>query len=80
LVSVYFPEVSIFEGMINNSELNGYQSKALDQFEILTNVEIREDLLKMYDLMLVSIEHWTRMVENQHKWLLNIPSVLILTS
>jgi hypothetical protein len=79
-VSVYFPEVSIFQEIVFNSEKYKMNSKTLEQFEILTNVEIKAELLRNFDLMLVTAGNWTNIVENQHKWLFNVPSVLILTS
>jgi Kef-type K+ transport system membrane component KefB len=80
MVSVYFPEVNLFQDIVFNSEKYEIKNKTFEQFEILTNVEIRKELLQNYDLMLVSAGNWTSIVEKQLKWLYNIPSVLILTS
>jgi Kef-type K+ transport system membrane component KefB len=79
-VSVYFAEVSLFQDIVLNSVKYKVNTKALEQFEILTNVEIRDKLFQNCDLMLVSAGNWANILENQHKWLFNIPSVLILTS
>jgi Kef-type K+ transport system membrane component KefB len=80
MVSVYFPEVSLFQEMITYDGTDGSGKTNLEQFEILTNVEIRDELLQSYDLMLISMDHWSRMLHRQQKWLYSIPSSVIFTS
>jgi hypothetical protein len=80
LVSVCFPQVSLFQELILKDETDASGKKVLEQFEILTNVEIRKELLRSYDLMLISMEGWSKLVLQRQKWLYSIPSSLIITS
>jgi hypothetical protein len=79
-VTLFFPGVDLFQQIVFNSGGNGNKDKIFDQFEILTNVEIREELLKNQDLLLVSAANWSILVEKQQKWLMDVPSALIITA
>jgi Kef-type K+ transport system membrane component KefB len=46
---------------------------------LLKLTEIGKDILQQHDLMIISLESWKRLVENQTIWLTNTPSVLIIS-
>jgi len=79
-VTIYDPDdVTLQEGKLK-TELASFSPQRHDHLKIHRVPEIGEEFLKNFDLMLVSMENWAHLVENQHKWLFHIPSALILTS
>jgi len=79
-VTLFFADVDLFQQIVFNSGENGNKDKMYGQFEIVTNMEIREEMLKNHDLLLVSAGYWSLLLEKQQKWLVSIPSSLIITA
>jgi hypothetical protein len=79
-VTLFFPDVELFRQIVFDSGGNGSKNKLFDQFEIHTNQEIREEFLKNHDLLLVSAGYWSVLLEKPQKWLMSMPSALIITA
>ena len=56
------------------------EQQAPNHITILDKETIETDFLKQFDLMLISLESWAKLVESKSIWLKNIPSTLILKS
>ena len=56
------------------------EQQAPNHITILDKETIETDFLKQFDLMLISLESWAKLVESKSIWLQNIPSTLILKS
>jgi len=54
------------------------EQQAPNHITILDKETIETDFLKQFDLMLISLESWAKLVESKSIWLKNIPSTLIL--
>ena len=54
------------------------EQQAPNHITILDKETIETDFLKQFDLMLISLESWAKLVESKSIWLKNLPSVLIL--
>ena len=79
-VTLFFPDVDLFRQIVFHSGGTGNKDKVFDQFEIVTKMEIRDEFLKNHDLLLVSAGYWSGLLEKPPKWLISIPSALIITS
>lgn len=58
------------------NELNRFQKKFPTQVTIQTNAEVA--FLKKYDLALISLDTWKKMVEEESLWIAQLPSMLIV--
>ncbi len=54
------------------------EQTAPQHLALFVNADIEEALTKKEDLLIISLESWTKAVENQYLWLPKIPSVLIV--
>lgn len=75
------PEISV--DMLNVSSQNNDDLKqhyGLSENRIISNRPIDKSLLDRYDLMVINIETWKKLVEEHTPWLSHSPSVLILSS
>ena len=61
------------ENAINNLENNYPES-----ISIITESEMKAGFLAKQDLMLISLESWKKLVDDQSVWLSTVPSVLII--
>ena len=50
-----------------------------NHINLVKQTEIGKDILQQHDLMIISLESWKRLVENQTIWLTNTTSVLIIS-
>jgi Kef-type K+ transport system membrane component KefB len=74
------PEISV--DVLNVSSQNNEELVQLYGFSdthILSNRNIDKSLLDRYDLMLINIETWKKLVDDRTSWLSHTPSVLILS-
>lgn len=78
-------QVTIFD---ITGQLEGYiefkeQIRLIEQFKpnhirIVNNKQFTKELLNEFDLMLISLEGWSELVDDRKQWLSNLPSILIL--
>lgn len=74
------PEITV--DVINTSsqtQADLMQLYGLSEIHILSNRNIEKTLLDRYDLMVVNIETWKKLVDDHIPWLSHSPSVLILS-
>ena len=72
-----------FNGQIKNNfiianTVDSLENNYPSNMSLLTNKVIEKELLKQYDLMVISLESWKKLVDSQSGWLSDIPSVLIV--
>ncbi|MBD3581934.1 cation:proton antiporter domain-containing protein [Flavobacterium selenitireducens] len=76
--------VSIMENVdeagatIPNDELSVLRKKFPGQVETVLDRTMKKEFLDDFDIMLVSLDSWKRLVDSQSVWLSNVPSVLII--
>lgn len=72
-----------FNGQIKNNfiianTVDSLENNYPSNMSLITNKVIEKELLKQYDLMVISLESWKKLVDSQSGWLSDIPSVLIV--
>lgn len=70
-------------GIVRANSQMKEQIRALEQFapnhiSLMNAKEIDADFLKNFDLMLVCIESWKKIIESKSNWLSDLPSTLVL--
>ena len=70
-------------GIVRANSQMKEQIRALEQFapnhiSLMNAKEIDADFLKNFDLMLVGIESWKKIIESKSNWLSDLPSTLVL--
>lgn len=71
-------------GIVRANSQMKEQIRALEQFapnhiSLMNAKEIDADFLRKFDLMLVSIESWKKIIESKSNWLSDLPSTLVLS-
>ncbi len=70
-------------GQVNVSEeeemISVIEPNVSDPVQLLKQTVIERDILQQHDLMIISLESWTMLVEKQTIWLAFTPSVLIIS-
>ena len=85
LISNSGAQVTILDanGQVKDSEIKELirviEQNAPNHINLVKQTEIGKDILQQQDLMIISIESWKRLIENQTLWLANTPSVLIIS-
>jgi hypothetical protein len=59
-------------------EIRSIEQSAPNHITVLNDKQIDREFLKRQDLMLIGIESWKNLVDDNSRWLSNIPSTLIL--
>ncbi len=60
------------------SAIDSLEKSFSENVSIYDEKVVKKDFLENQDLMVISLESWKKLVENQSDWLSNIPSVLVL--
>jgi len=63
---------------IKNADVDELRSKYPKQVSTVQDRTMKKEFLEAYDLMLVSLDSWKKLVDSQSVWLSNVPSVLII--
>lgn len=85
LISNSGAQVTILDanGQVKDSEMKELireiEQNAPNHINLVKQTEIGKDILKLQDLMIISLESWKRLIEKQTIWLTNTPSVLIIS-
>jgi K+:H+ antiporter len=58
--------------------IDGIEKEYPNHIKLVTERKIEKALLEEQDLMLIGVETWKKLVENQSSWLNNTPSLLIV--
>lgn len=73
------------EGKIKNEIEVKQKIRSIEQFapnhiQLVQEKTIENEFIENFDLMLISLSGWKKLVENESPWLTNTPSVLIMKS
>ncbi len=68
----------IKKDMAIKEEIRRIEQSAPNHISVSSDKQVERDFLKKQDLLLISIESWKYLVEDNSRWLSNIPSTLIL--
>lgn len=73
------------EGKIKNEIEVKQKIRSIEQFapnhiQLVPEKTIENEFIENFDLMLISLSGWKKLVENESPWLTNTPSVLIMKS
>lgn len=63
---------------IPSEELSQLRKKYPNQIDTVSDRTMKKEFLEDFDIMLVSLDSWKRLVDSQSVWLSNVPSVLIV--
>lgn len=58
--------------------LRSIEHEAPNKIQTLQNREINDDFLTQFDLIILSVDAWKKIVDNHESWLENAPSMLII--
>jgi len=64
--------------IIANNDLDQLRTKYPNQVDIVSDRTMKKEFLDDFDIMLVSLDSWKKLVDSQSVWLSNVPSVLII--
>jgi Kef-type K+ transport system membrane component KefB len=68
----------IKKDMAIKEEIRRIEQSAPNHISVSSDKQVEREFLKKQDLLLISIESWKHLVEDNSRWLSNIPSTLIL--
>lgn len=78
-------QITVFDavGIIRNNmeikeSLRMIEHHAPNLLIVMEKTLVKNDYLKQYDLMLISLESWKKLIDSNSIWLKDVPSVLIL--
>jgi Kef-type K+ transport system membrane component KefB len=71
------------KGQIKYPEINDFinciEKSVPDHIEILNEADVNKSNLQHYDMMMISLESWKKLLETKSNWLADAPSVLIIS-
>jgi Kef-type K+ transport system membrane component KefB len=85
LISNSGAQVTILDanGQVKDSEIKelirDIEQNAPNHINLLNQTEIGKDIVQKYDIVIVSLNSWKKLIEKQAGWLIYTPSVLIIS-